>query len=241
MENYTEDDLKYFVNHIYSNNYKNNNGGMGAPDLFTLWYILNKYKPKIVIESGVWNGISTHLIRKTLPDSQIICIDPRNVPSYGYIDNNDKTTYLTGNKFIDFGMLDVSTYNTDDILCFFDCHQNAYLRIMQCINKNIKKIFFNDNYPVNCGSHYTIEHLKHDDDRFFCIDDSYKKDLINKIKIYHIFPNIFPGKIKTGEGYFSCNSFYKDTSDCNIDYNNSLSILKEERNSYRWNTFVYLI
>ena len=35
-----------------------------------------------------------------------------------------------------------------------------------------------------------------------------KQKLLNKIKNYHIFPNIYPGKIKTGEGYFDCDSFF---------------------------------
>ena len=99
-----------------------NNGGMGAPDLFSLWFILKTYNPKVVVESGVWNGISTKLIRKTLPTATIICLDPRNVPVDGYSDTSDKTIYYTGSNFKDFGNLDLSKYNPDDILCFFDCH-----------------------------------------------------------------------------------------------------------------------
>ena len=231
----TENKLKMFVNDIYTSKFKGNKGGMGAPDLFTLWMILNEYKPKVVIESGVWNGISTLLIRKTLPDCKIICIDPRDIPEYGYKDKDVNTTYHTGANFIDFGNLDISNYNPDDILCFFDCHQNAYVRLLQCINKNINKVFLNDNYPANCGSHYTIEHLKSNDNRNYSIDNNSKETLLNKIKTYHIFPNIYPGKIKTAEGYFDCDSFFKE--DNNIDY---LDIFKKERNKYRWNTFILL-
>ena len=52
---------------------------------------------------------------------------------------------------------------------------------------------------------------------------------------HHIFPNIYPGKIKTCEEYFDCDSFFKENND--IDY---LSIFREERNTYRWNTFITL-
>lgn len=232
---YTEDDLKFFMNNIYLPSFENNNGGMGAPDLFTLWFILNKYQPKIVIESGVWNGISTQIIRRTLPDCKIICLDPRNIPTNGYKDNNINTTYFLGNEFIDFKNLDISNYNYDDILCFFDCHQNAYLRLLQCIQKKVSKVFFNDNYPVNCGSHYTIEHLKGDDNRLYFVNNDDKQRLLNKITNYHIFPNIYPGKIKTGEGYFDCDSFFKEDNDINY-----LSLFKKERNKYRWNTFISL-
>ena len=232
---YTENDLKIFMDNIYSSYFDNNNGGMAAPDLFSFWFILNKYQPKIVIESGVWNGISTLLIRKTLPDCKIICLDPRNISPTGYKDKSINTSYFLGKNFIDFEKIDVSNYNSDDILCFFDCHQNTYLRLLQCIKKKINKIFLNDNYPVNCGSHYTIEHLKNNDNRLYFVNDNDKEELLKKIITYHIFPNIYPGNIKTGEGYFNCNSFYKETND--IDY---LSIFKKERNKYRWNTFICL-
>ena len=232
---FTEDDLKMFINNIYSSDFKNNNGGMGAPDLFSLWFILNKYQPKVVIESGVWNGISTLLIRKTLPNCKIICLDPRNIPANGYRDDNINTTYYMGNNFKDFGIVDVSSYNSNDILCFFDCHQNAYLRLKQCIEKKINKVFYNDNYPVNCGSHYTIEHFIHNDSRFYNVDDDSKKNVLKLINTYHIFPNIYPGQIKTGEGYFNCNSYFKDDNN-----NKFFNIFRIERNKYRWNTFINL-
>ena len=193
---FSENDLKMFVNNIYSSEFKNNDGGMSAPDLFSLWFILNKYQPKVVIESGVWNGLSTLLIRKTLPNCKIICLDPRNIPNYGYKDDNINTTYYLGNDFIDFGNLDISNYNSNDIFCFFDCHQNAYFRLLQCIKKNINKVFLNDNYPVNCGSHYTVEHLKNNDNRLYSIDNNDRQKLLNKITNYHIFSKYLSRKNK---------------------------------------------
>ena len=96
-------------------------------------------------------------------------------------------------------------------------------------------MFLNDNYPANCGSHYTIEHLKNDDTRCYFVNNDDKQKLLNKITNYHVFPNIYPGKIKTGEGYFDCNSFFK-----NNDTHTNLSMFKQERNKYRWNTFISL-
>jgi hypothetical protein len=236
--NFNKNDLELFVNTIWSNDFASNNGGMGAPDLFTFWFILKTYQPKVVIESGVWNGISTKLIRKTLPYSKIICLDPRNIPESGYKDNNINTEYYLGNNFIDFKNLDLSKYNVDDILCFFDCHQNAYLRLQQCIEKNIYKIFLNDNYPVHCGSHYTISHLINNDNRLYNIDNESKEKLLKLFQNYHIFPNIYPGDIKTGEGYFKCDSYFTN-EDTNNNHNN-IDIFIDERNKYRWNTFISL-
>ena len=38
----TEDDLKIFVNDIYSPEFNVNKGGMGIPDLFSFWFILTR-------------------------------------------------------------------------------------------------------------------------------------------------------------------------------------------------------
>ena len=232
---YNEEDLSFFINNIYDESYSNNNGGMGAPDLFSLYCIINKIKPKVVIESGVWNGISTKLIRKVLPDSIIICLDPREIPYRGFKDTNPKTIYYTGKQFIDFNYLDLSMYDSKDIFCFFDCHQNAYLRLLQCIEKKILNIFFNDNYPSGCGSHYTIEHLITNDTRLFNVDDIDRKNILDTIDIYYIYPNVYPGNIKTGEGLFECNSYF-NTSQNNVEFD----IFRKERNTYRWNTYIKL-
>lgn len=231
---FTHDDLLYFCKNIHDTSFVGNNGGMGSPDLFTLYHSLKKIQPKIVIESGVWNGISTKLIRKTLPDAIIICLDPREIPLYGFRDYNEKTKYYIGKYFQDFSTLDLSSYNSSDVFAFFDCHQNAPLRLLQCIDKNITHTFFNDNYPKNCGSHFTINHLRSSDERF-SIDVEKKNKIQNAIELYHIFPNIYPGKIKTGEGLFECQSFYDNfTSDAQLE------IFKSERNNYRWNTYIKL-
>lgn len=228
-----EKDLDFFVNSVWDNSFSENNGGMGAPDLFSLYFVLNKLKPKVVVESGVWNGISTKLIRKVLPESIIISLDPREIPSSGFKDNNKNTFYYLGNEFIDFKDLNLSNYSEKDILCFFDCHQNAYLRLKQCFEKRISNVFFNDNYPVNCGSHFTIEHLIHGDSRHYIVDDNSKKKILNAITVYKIFPNIYPGNIKTGEGMFSCNSYFTQYTGIS-----SYELFNIERIRYRWNTFI---
>lgn len=235
MLEFTHNDLDYFIEHIYKNDFGINDGGMGAPDLFTLWFVLNKYKPKVVVESGVWNGLSTELIRKTLPNSKIICLDPRQVPSYGFLDKNENTSYYTGSNFIDFEQVDLSAYNKDELLCFFDCHQNACNRVSQCINKKVKYIFLNDNYPSGCGSHYTLKHMLDGDNRLCTISNDMKTKVKDHMYYYHVFPNIYPGRIKTGEGYFECKSYFND-----IDKNDNLYIFEEQRNRYRCNTFVIL-
>jgi hypothetical protein len=231
---FSEEDLKFFINNIWDDSFQNNNGGMASPDMFTLFFTLKQINPKVVIESGVWNGLSTKLIRKTLGlDAIIICLDPREIPPGGYKDNNQNTIYYIGKKFVDFNKLDLKKYNSNDIFAFFDCHQNAPLRLLQCKNKNIIHCLFNDNYPTKLGSHYTFEHLFNNDNRLNIFNNNTKKQIIDLIEIYHIYPNIFSTNITVTEGNIPCKGFFENDPGDKI-YN----IFKNDINKYRWNTYI---
>lgn len=277
IEKVYRDNFKGFFE-IYNQTHYNNNGGMCSCDMFTLYLTLKILNPKIVIESGVWNGLSTKLIRETMGSSTIIiCIDPREVPPEscgGWRDTSKNTIYLTGNNFIDFGKIELNTmlrkllpiaiYENiqidKDVLVFFDDHQDSVNRLLQTINLGIKNILYNDNYPLGCGSHYSLEHFFKLDNRKFCKLLEYKyKDKRDYIKNsidpdgYFIFPNIFEGKIKTGEGYFHCeyaminnegNNNIKNLSDTcpeGIVNEDKLKIFSIHREKYRWNTYIKLV
>jgi hypothetical protein len=165
---YTTEDLDDFMNNVYFDTLESNDGGMKISDSFSFYFLLKKLRPTIIIESGVWNGLSTKLIRKVLGSNcKIICLDPREIPEYGFKDVNINTKYFTGKSFVDFKDLNLQEFIKDEetILCFFDDHQNSAQRLIQCIEKNVTHIFFNDNYPVNAGSHYSIQHLIDNDSR----------------------------------------------------------------------------
>jgi hypothetical protein len=232
--NFSIEDLDYFIQNIWDNSFSNNNGGMASQDMFTLFFTLRNINPKIVIESGVWNGLSTKLIRKTLgSDAIIICLDPRDIPSGGYRDKNPNTIYYIGKQFVDFGSLDLQKYNPNDIFAFFDCHQNAPLRLLQCKNKNIYQCLFNDNYPVKLGSHYTFEHLYNNDNRYNKFNDTEKKHIMDLIETYHIFPNIFNTIMKFSEGTVICKGFFENDSG-----DKKYNVFRNDINKYRWNTYI---
>jgi hypothetical protein len=234
---FSKSDIDNFLT-VYDSSFYSNNGGMAAPDMFTLYYMLKTLKPTVVIESGVWNGLSTKLIRKTIgPDATIICLDPREVPTHGYKDDNTNTIYYTGTKFIDFEKLDTSVYDPNKTLVFFDCHQNAAVRLLQSNSKKLIHLFFNDNYPAGCGSHYTLEHLRSGDTRNDIVNNAEKIKIQHMMKQYVIFPNIFPGKIKTGEGNFDCESFFTSSELTDPKY----AIFVNDQSKYRWNTYVELL
>jgi hypothetical protein len=247
---YSECDLDDFMQNIYEDSFETNDGGMKINDMFSFYFLLKKLNPATIIESGVWNGFSTKLIRKTLGEKcKIISLDPREIPENGYIDKNINTRYFTGKLFVDFKDLDLNEVNLETVLCFFDDHQNAAQRLLQCIEKKVTHVFFNDNYPINLGSHYTIQHLIENDLRDkFDLPSQYsysintfpqihlneRPQIISKIKDYVVFPNIFSSNISLYEGTFFSIGFFDENDINSIQKYNVFYKNKQEytRNTY---------
>ena len=230
---FTKQDLNDFAK-IYSKRpVYINAGGMGAPDVFTLWFTLKKLQPETVIESGVWKGASTWIIRQALPNADIVCLDPLDVREW--IDPSPKTRYKVDYNFADFSELLFSIDNPETTLAFFDDHFNTYERIQQAHSKGIKHLFFNDNYPVGCGSHISPEHILKKDRRFVNkLPNDARNTIESIIQEYHVFPNVYSdfNSIRTGEGEFSCESMVSESE--------VPKIFIEDSKKYRWNTYIKL-
>ena len=128
---------------------KNNNGGMEFPSLFALYFYLKKIEPDFVIESGVYKGQSTWLIETTLPNTKILSIDP--YLNYRTYISNTVTYSNLDFKFQNFSNIPSNT------LAFFDDHQNAIGRLMQCKWFGIKNIIFDDNYIPGQGNCFSLK------------------------------------------------------------------------------------
>ncbi|KAL5075216.1 hypothetical protein RYX36_014200 [Vicia faba] len=115
-------------------------GALGVPcyHSFRLWFIARWLKPDLMIESGVFKGHSTWVLRQAMPDSHIISVTPRHPEKYlkkgpAYVDGN--CTYFAGKDFVDFGSIDWPTVMSKQgitdlsrVLIFFDDHQNELKR-----------------------------------------------------------------------------------------------------------------
>jgi hypothetical protein len=129
---------------------KDNINGAGFDNMFALYFILIKTRPKFIIESGVLRGQTTWLIEKTLPKSKILSIDI-NLKNRKYISKKAKYSNLDF-KFHNFYNIPKNT------LAFLDDHQNHFERLKQCKFFGIRNIVLEDNYPVSRGDFYTIRH-----------------------------------------------------------------------------------
>ena len=103
---------------------RNNVGGMRIPHAFATFFFFSTLKPKTIVESGVWKGQGTWLLEMACPNAELICLD-LNFSNLVY--KSPSAKYIRQ----DFSAVDFSGITRKDTICFFDDHQNAYLRLLQ--------------------------------------------------------------------------------------------------------------
>lgn len=144
-----ERSLDEFVELYATRPIKDNQGGMKAPHMFALWFIVRRLNPDLIVESGVWRGQSTWLLERASPSSKVVSID-LDLTKREFI--SPRAVY--SNK--DFSAHDW-TEATDRSLAFFDDHQNAYQRLCQCKWFGFRNAIFEDNYPPGRGDCYSLK------------------------------------------------------------------------------------
>ncbi|XP_020595995.1 uncharacterized protein LOC110035995 [Phalaenopsis equestris] len=148
---------------------KNNTHGMGFDHSFGLWFMARWLKPVLMIESGAFNGHSTWVLRRAMPETPIISLSPRHPESYlmegpAYVDKN--STYFAGNEFVDFGSIDWGNvlekhgnFDIKQVLIFFDDHQNHLKRLKQALKFGFQHLIFGDNCDTGTGDHYSLRQI----------------------------------------------------------------------------------
>ena len=127
---------------------KNNKSGMKIDHCYALFCLLKKIKPKYIIESGIWKGQTTWLIKNVLKNSKVYSID---------IDLSQRDLIYKDVKYLD---KDITKYNWSKLdknktLIIFDDHV-CFSKRLNFIKKNkFKHIIFDDNLPNHHISYYT--------------------------------------------------------------------------------------
>ncbi len=182
------DELKDFLAFHETRPIRTNDGGMKSSGLFTLWHILKKTQPLLVVESGVWKGQSTWLIENALPKALIFAIDPA---AEGILYRTPRAEYTT-QDFLTFDWKSLGDH-LSQTLVFFDDHQDVFPRLKLCRELGIKTVVLDDNYPDYSGNRHistaAILNQKLDNGNFRF--PSERKFLLENIAAYHMFPPIF--------------------------------------------------
>jgi len=147
-KSYLKKNLHYFLEIYKKRPIKNNQSGMKIDHCFALFCFLKKIKPKHIIESGVWKGQTTWLIKEVLKNSEVFSVD---------IDLSNREVIYDDVKYLN---KDITQYNWNKLdknktLIIFDDHVCFSKRLNFLKKNNFKHIIFDDNLPNHHISYYT--------------------------------------------------------------------------------------
>ena len=144
-------ELPHFIKVFEKRPYVHNTYGTKFAHQFAVWCTVRKLKPLHIIESGIYRGFLSWMLRQAAPKAQLIFIDPR--PPLVYKDNHSDTVYITNKNFTDFKDFDWASLKLDfnRTLIYFDDHQSGLVRTLQAYNRGFRYIMFDDNFSSNDG------------------------------------------------------------------------------------------
>lgn len=235
-----ESEVKEFLKLYEKRPIKNNVYGMKSPHLFWTWYLLKTINPKYIIESGIYKGQGTWMMRQACPKAKIFSIDPR-LEQREYIDS--QAIYFVE----DFNDIPWVEYlESENTLCFFDDHQNAYTRLQQMRWMNFKTCIFEDNYPVSQGDCYSMKKiyaesgLVIDGNEIIRRNSAHKKWLKRNVKEYFECPPLWKtpmtrwGDVWDEINYPTSPALLRET------VGDEFRVIKEEAQYYTWICYVAL-
>ncbi len=201
--------------------FKDNSGGMKAPQMFPTWLMAKKLQPEYIIESGVWYGQGTWLFEKACPNSSIVCIDP-------YLENIKYTSPIARYTRVDFSNIDWDSTEVipSKTLCFFDDHQNAVPRLSVAKKYKFEHLMFEDNYPRGQGDCVSLKTV---------LEEGKEDSLLVKdyLDTYYEFPPVVQGET-TRWGDSWCKDSYPTHDALLTERTEDLKDYFEEYQNYTW-------
>lgn len=128
----------------------NNHGGMRSAHMFATWFLARTLQPTVIVESGVFKGQGSWLLRQACPDAELHCIEP--APGQIVFRVPDATYHTE-----DWSTRSWDALPRETTLLFFDDHQNALARVRRAKELGFRHLIFEDNYPPQHGDCYSLK------------------------------------------------------------------------------------
>ncbi len=119
---------------------EDNKGGSGFNDSLWLFVVASVLRPEVIVESGVFKGHSTWLLRRACPEAEIHCFDPE-LGNLVYRDPGAR--YHAG----DWTEVEIAVTGRRS-LAFFDDHMDQGRRVLEAQERGFRHLLFDDNFPA---------------------------------------------------------------------------------------------
>ena len=113
-----------------------------------LFLIARRRDPTLIVESGVYKGLSTYILSAACPTAELHAFDP-NLSELSF--RSDNATYHS-TDWMDY---DVRSGPLQSSLIFFDDHQCQARRVIEAYDRGYRQLIFDDSWPIEavtgCG------------------------------------------------------------------------------------------
>jgi hypothetical protein len=135
--------VREFLGRIQESPVRQKHGGNGFNGALQIYAVALALNPRIIIESGVFRGFTTWILRQACPEARIFCFDP---VLKGLRYRDPKATYRTSDwSEFDFSGLDLSAAPA-----LFDDHISQERRIHEAAERGLRSLLFDDDSPAHC-------------------------------------------------------------------------------------------
>ena len=115
-------------------------GGSGFNGGLLLFVLARVLNPEVVIESGVFRGFTTWVLRKACPNAKIYCFD---LTFHSLMYRDKDATYVDH----DWSQFAFAAGELNKSLCFFDDHVDQWRRIEEAKARDADCVIFDDSFP----------------------------------------------------------------------------------------------
>jgi hypothetical protein len=121
---------------------KDNKGGSGFNDSLWIFVVARCLLPRLIVESGVFKGHTTWLLRQAGPQAEIHCFD---IDLAGQLVYRDPEAVLHERDWME---ISIPKADGQSSLAFFDDHISHAQRICEAHERGFRHLLFDDNFPA---------------------------------------------------------------------------------------------
>ncbi|WP_336485741.1 hypothetical protein [Methylobacterium nigriterrae] len=131
------DDVRAFWDLIPASPVRQKRGGSGFNGALQLYVLMRALKPRAIIESGVFRGLTTWVMRRACPEAEILCFDP-DLSGLQYRDPRARYSRR------DWSEADLTGLDRAATVAFFDDHVAQGRRVLEARARGIGRLLFDD-------------------------------------------------------------------------------------------------
>ena len=135
--------VRAFLGEIRASPVRQKHGGNGVNGALQIYAIARVLNPPVLIESGVFRGFTTWVLRQACPEARIFCFDP--APK-GLQYRDPRAIY----RARDWSEFDFKGVDLSAALALFDDHISQERRINEAAERGLRRLLFDDDSPAHC-------------------------------------------------------------------------------------------